>query len=86
MQYLLIILKYLPLVIQAVQAIETLMGDTVSGEAKKALIIESVKGTAANLQVTGVIKTEDLQALNAMVDAVVSVANTFGILGKAKKK
>ena len=86
MQYLLIILKYLPLVMQLVQSVEQLLGDTVPGVEKKAIIIDSIKGTAANLQVTGAVKAEELTVINSLIDSVVSVANTFGVFGKKLKK
>lgn len=77
MNYLLLVLKFLPAVIEAVAAIQRVMGEA-SGEAKKAMVVESVKNVAGH-----VLTPDDTRILSDTIDSVVTVANRFGVLGKA---
>lgn len=74
------VLKFLPAVIEAVAAIQRVMSEA-PGEAKKAMIVESVKNVGG-----AVLNDKDEKILNDTVDSVVAVANRFGVLGKPAKK
>lgn len=79
MAYLVLVLKYLPLIIEAVAAIQRVMAEA-PGEAKKAMVIESVKNVAGQA-----LSEKDAKILSDTVDSVVAVANRFGVLGKTAK-
>lgn len=79
MQYLLMVLKFLPAIIEAVAAIQRVMAEA-PGEAKKAMVVESVKNVAGKA-----LSESDAKILSDTVDSVVAVANRFGVLGKTQK-
>lgn len=81
MTYLLMILKFLPAVIEAVAAVQRVMADA-PGDAKKAMIVETVKQTA---HVAGqAMSPKDAEILSSTVDNAVAIAKRFGVLGKSK--
>lgn len=79
MTYFLLVLKFLPDVIRAIAAIQAVMSDA-PGEAKKAMVIDTVK-TAAGEHLS----EKDAKLLGDTIDSAVAVANRFGVLGKSKK-
>lgn len=80
MQYLLMALKYLPLVLQAVQVIETdFKGAT--GEQKKVLVLGTVKG-AVDALAPNAVSADEWKMVNQLVDSAVAVANAAGIFKK----
>lgn len=83
MAYLLMVLKFLPAVIESVAAIQKVMSEA-PGEAKKAMIVETVKDTVKGA--AGQVLSEgDAKILSDTVDSTVAVAKRFGVLGKQKQ-
>lgn len=76
MAHLMLVLKFLPAVLEAIAAIQRIMGEA-SGEAKKAMIVETVKNVGA-----AALNDKDEKILNDTVDSAVAVAKRFGVLGK----
>lgn len=84
MTYLLMVLKFLPAVIEAIAAIQKVMSDA-PGEAKKAMIVDTVKETVKGAA-GQVLSDKDAKILGDTVDSAVAVAKRFGVLGKTDDK
>lgn len=83
MTYILMVLKFLPAVIEAIAAIQRVMAEA-PGEAKKAMIVETVKTTVQSAA-GQVLSQNDAKILSDTVDNAVAVAKRFGVLGKTDK-
>lgn len=83
MTYLLMVLKYLPLIMQLVETIEKLAGH-LPGAEKKALVIQAI-GDSVNGIAPGSLKPEDLSAVSHIIDTVATIGSAFGVFGKSKK-
>ncbi len=81
MQYVLLVLRYLPLVMELVTTVEKLTGDTLSGGEKKALVMQALNDSAAALPIA----PKELDAISQMVDTVARLGNAFGVFGKSRK-
>ncbi len=78
MSYLLIALKYLPLVLEAVKAVEAVIGAG-KGKEKKALVMACVQAAAQSGE-----KADDktVATVSALVDTTVGVLNDAGVFAK----
>ena len=80
MQYVLMILKYLPMVLQAVQAVELAFGDA-TGQQKKEMVLGTLKHGVEALA-PGKVSAAEWSALSQIVDSAVATANAVGVFRK----
>lgn len=79
MNFLLLTLQYLPTILQAVVAVEQVIGAG-KGSTKKQIIMDSV--SAAAKVTTSAAPTAQIQLISQMIDSVVSTLNSVGALSK----
>lgn len=76
MNFIVLALKYLPLVVQAVIAIEAVYaGQTAAGKTKKQLVLDAVAGVGGAF---GKHDDETIKVIGTLVDSVVKTFNTLG--------
>jgi hypothetical protein len=69
-------LKYLPLIVSAVQLIENFVDNGTDGATKKALATKFIVDALRKLNVTVTARTEDI--IGTLIDLIVTVLNAFG--------
>lgn len=82
MKFALLGLQYLPVILQAVVAVEKAIGSG-NGQTKKKIILDAVQ---AGAKVVGQVDHEEVAAVGNLVDSVVGALNQSGLLdGKPKE-
>lgn len=74
MNWLKLIITYLPVIIAAVKAIEDAMGEF-PGTEKKSVVLDIVKGSSAG---PGIVPEEQITGISALIDTVVGALNKVG--------
>ncbi len=73
------ILKYLPVVLQGVVAVENVIGNAAPGAAKKEVILGAVQ---AATQLGATVDQQEVAVVSALVDNVVGTLNKTGVFTK----
>lgn len=79
MKFLLLALKYLPSVLQAVVVVEDIASGK-AGTTKKAIVMNSLQAAAA---ITGGMDNQTAQVISALIDTTVKDLNSAGVFTKS---
>ena len=78
MNYLLLVMKYFPFVLQAITAVEAAIGSA-PGATKKQVVMASVTAAA---KVGATVDESHVSAISALIETTVGALNASGLLGK----